>query len=168
MEKSYSWEDMANLTHATQVNEFGFCTCEDNDGEENPYADCPKKETQTFTMLSGNIIEIQATSEAEAWEALSAGQYEVIEALSEMREKPCTACSDPAQPGWHADDDAGITFGGLKKAQNESADDMAQWIAHIFFTKSTEVFNDLMYLIVDKANAGERFSSYSERCEWEA
>lgn len=165
MQKSYSWQDMVNLTHATQVKEFGFCTCEDNDGKENPYSDCPKKEMQTFTMLSGNIIEIEATSEAEAWEALSAGKYEIIEALSEMRDKPCTACSDPAQPGWHVDDDAGITFGGLKKAQNESADDMAQWIAHIFFTKPTHVFNKLMETIANNLNDGQ---SYSTSCEWEA
>lgn len=33
------WEAVANLTHATQVGYFGFCTCEDS--EENPYEDCP-------------------------------------------------------------------------------------------------------------------------------
>ncbi len=117
-------------------------------------------------MLSGNIIEIQATSEAEAWEALSAGQYEVIEALSEMREKPCTACSDPAQPGWHVDDDAGITFGGLKKAQNESALQMAQYIAHIYFTKSDEALNKLMCAIADGETNG--LLPYATKCEWEA
>lgn len=123
---------------------------------------------KNYQILTGELVEVIAENETQAWEEFDAGNYEEIEALSEMHDKPCTACSDPAQPGWHADDDAGITFGGLKKAQNESADEMAQYIAHIFFTKSTKVFNDLMYLIVDKANAGERFSSYSESCEWEA
>ena len=42
MSKSISWSELAELTHATQVEQFGFCTCEDNEGQENPYADCPK------------------------------------------------------------------------------------------------------------------------------
>lgn len=37
------WSDLAELTHATQVQRFGFCTCEDNEGQENPYADCPQE-----------------------------------------------------------------------------------------------------------------------------
>jgi len=39
--KSHSWQDIAELTHETQVAEFNFCSCEDNWGKENPYADCP-------------------------------------------------------------------------------------------------------------------------------
>jgi hypothetical protein len=35
-----SWSELADLTHATQVETFGFCTCEDSDGT-NPYDDCP-------------------------------------------------------------------------------------------------------------------------------
>ena len=42
MSKSYSWQDMANLTHKTQVDEFNFCLCEEQ--EEFPYEDCPKEE----------------------------------------------------------------------------------------------------------------------------
>lgn len=41
MDKVMSWSELAELTHATQVEGFGFCTCEDNEGQENPYADCP-------------------------------------------------------------------------------------------------------------------------------
>ena len=40
-----SMGEMANLTHSTQVGIFGYCFCEDNDGNENPYTDCPKQET---------------------------------------------------------------------------------------------------------------------------
>jgi hypothetical protein len=40
MEKSISWGELAQLTHKTQVEQFGFCTCEDNEGNENPYLDC--------------------------------------------------------------------------------------------------------------------------------
>ena len=41
-EKSHSWQDMANLTHETQVKEFNFCLCEEQ--EDFPYKDCPKEE----------------------------------------------------------------------------------------------------------------------------
>jgi hypothetical protein len=41
-DESISWSELAQLTHTTQVERFGFCTCEDNEGQENPYADCPK------------------------------------------------------------------------------------------------------------------------------
>ena len=41
-DESISWSELAELTHATQVERFGFCLCEDNEGQENPYADCPK------------------------------------------------------------------------------------------------------------------------------
>ena len=37
---SYSWSEMAELTHVTQVKMFGWCGCEDNDGHVNPYLDC--------------------------------------------------------------------------------------------------------------------------------
>ena len=39
---SISWGELAELTHATQVERFGFCGCEDNEGKEKPYNDCPK------------------------------------------------------------------------------------------------------------------------------
>jgi hypothetical protein len=40
MSKVMYWSDLAELTHKTQVEEFGFCCCEDNEGNENPYDDC--------------------------------------------------------------------------------------------------------------------------------
>ena len=40
---SISWGELAELTHATQVERFNWCSCEDNEGNENPYADCPKE-----------------------------------------------------------------------------------------------------------------------------
>jgi len=38
-----SWSEVAQLTHKTQVENFNWCWCEDNEGNENPYADCPKE-----------------------------------------------------------------------------------------------------------------------------
>lgn len=39
MEKAYTWEEVANLTHETQLQEFGWCACEEQ--EYFPYTDCP-------------------------------------------------------------------------------------------------------------------------------
>jgi hypothetical protein len=38
------WSEIAELTHETQVNLFGFCTCEEQ--EHFPYEDCPQKGQQ--------------------------------------------------------------------------------------------------------------------------
>jgi len=40
-ELSMSWEDMANLTHKTQVEKFNWCSCEEQ--EQFPYDDCPRE-----------------------------------------------------------------------------------------------------------------------------
>ena len=40
-QKSYSWRDMANLNHDTQVAIFGWCACEEQ--EQFPYANCPRE-----------------------------------------------------------------------------------------------------------------------------
>lgn len=39
---SYSWEEMANLDHESQVATFGWCTCEQG---EKMYDDCPVEVT---------------------------------------------------------------------------------------------------------------------------
>jgi len=40
---SISWSDLAQLTHSTQLERFGFCLCEDpGDSEDLPYFDCPR------------------------------------------------------------------------------------------------------------------------------
>ena len=40
---SPSESDMLELTHETQVALFSWCSCEDNEGNENPYEDCPEQ-----------------------------------------------------------------------------------------------------------------------------
>jgi hypothetical protein len=64
---SISWGELAELTHGTQVDRFGFCTCEDNEGNENPYTDCPNGDNKYYsTDLSISIVEIKARSKEEA------------------------------------------------------------------------------------------------------
>jgi len=40
-QESISWGELAQFTHEIQVDKFGWCSCEDNEGNENPYVDCP-------------------------------------------------------------------------------------------------------------------------------
>jgi hypothetical protein len=39
MSRAMYWSELAELTHQTQVAEFGFCCCEDAE-EDYPYNDC--------------------------------------------------------------------------------------------------------------------------------
>jgi CelD/BcsL family acetyltransferase involved in cellulose biosynthesis len=41
MDKVMSWSELAELTHATQVEHFNWCSCEEQ--EQFPYDDCPKE-----------------------------------------------------------------------------------------------------------------------------
>jgi hypothetical protein len=43
MSESISWGELADLTHETQVEQFNFCVCEEQ--EDFPYADCPREES---------------------------------------------------------------------------------------------------------------------------
>lgn len=40
LHKPMSWGELADLTHETQVERFGFCSCEEQ--EQFPYEDCPR------------------------------------------------------------------------------------------------------------------------------
>jgi len=42
-QRSFSLEQASTLTHERQVAIFGWCSCEDNEGKENSYDDCPKE-----------------------------------------------------------------------------------------------------------------------------
>jgi hypothetical protein len=42
-DESISWSELAELTHITQVERFGFCSCEDLEPHEYPYADCVRE-----------------------------------------------------------------------------------------------------------------------------
>lgn len=42
MNDSISWQELSELTHATQLERFGWCGCEDEGTFV--YTDCPKRE----------------------------------------------------------------------------------------------------------------------------
>lgn len=49
--ETHDWAFMASLTHESQVKIFGWCSCEDNEGNPNPYEDCL---TSDFWQLGEN------------------------------------------------------------------------------------------------------------------
>ena len=42
--EDWSYGELMDFTHEQSVAIFNWCGCEDNEGNENPYADCPKGE----------------------------------------------------------------------------------------------------------------------------
>jgi hypothetical protein len=84
------------------------------------------EDLHTFTFLSGETYDVKASTLAEARrrldDYLSGESFEHVEdgeTLTELIARPCLECP-PDSRGWHKGDDAGITFEGLKIAQNES------------------------------------------------
>lgn len=83
----------------------------------------------TFTFLSGETYDVQASTEREAFSIVHdylASEDSPLndrvtegETLTELINRPCLECP-PDSHGWHKGDDAGITFEGLKIAQNEA------------------------------------------------
>lgn len=83
----------------------------------------------TFTFLSGETYDVKATTEREAFSIVHdylASEDSPLndrvtegETLTELITRPCLECP-PDSRGWHKGDDPGLTFEGLKKAQNEA------------------------------------------------
>ena len=56
MSDTLYWSDLAELTHKTQVEQFNFCLCEEQ--EQFPYDDCPKiKADKGVCTDCGSIID---------------------------------------------------------------------------------------------------------------
>jgi hypothetical protein len=45
MDEVEEWEERTELTHAEQVDKFGWCVCEGTNGEGHLAKDCPNMET---------------------------------------------------------------------------------------------------------------------------
>lgn len=70
-EMSYSWWDMAELTHEAQVARYNWCACEEQ--EEFPYDDCPRLKTGTWEQYQyvcsdcDALIEITTQKNIREW-----------------------------------------------------------------------------------------------------
>lgn len=62
-QRDYSWEEMANLTHETQVATFGWCACED---DAPMYDDCPTNTVYKYEVSRDNETLAVFDTEVEA------------------------------------------------------------------------------------------------------
>lgn len=82
---------------------------------------------KTFTLISGELYEVTATDKKSAQQELwdffrygSRANVVVVETVTDFHgSQPCEVCPENAK-GWHIEDEAGITYSGLKQAQNEA------------------------------------------------
>ena len=58
-QRPYTWSELAELTHAKQVERFGFCLCEDSEEGDSPFPDCPRVE-KTINDIKREIEEASA------------------------------------------------------------------------------------------------------------
>jgi len=54
-QESISWSELAELTHATQIEQFNFCSCEDS--ETLVYMDCPMRCELCGRNDSGDLLD---------------------------------------------------------------------------------------------------------------
>jgi len=134
-----------------------------------------EEKNRTFTFLSGETYDVKATSLQEAEERLYAhmrcdeSEYvEEGEILTELISRPCLECPPDAK-GWHKHDDAGITFEGLKQAQNEAilhGVKMAMdYLEEINCHSGARAVNELKSILEDGGTFFSSFALYSTECE---
>lgn len=59
-QQSYSWGDMAAMTHATQLETFGWCMCED---APKAYPDCPRKRSEIDDLIKSYVNTLKDSQE---------------------------------------------------------------------------------------------------------
>lgn len=86
----------------------------------------PNAHDREYLFISGNRYAVKASSEKEAWEKMnnywmsnSDDDAEELDVETILEETPCHECPSDSH-GWHKNNNAGITYEGLKKAQNEA------------------------------------------------
>jgi len=86
MEDSISWGELAELTHATQVEKFGFCSCED---APKVYSDCPRKRSEIDNMVDGYLAQLKDGQDGHDAEALDLVQQIIAMGGEEATDGEC-------------------------------------------------------------------------------
>ena len=120
----------------------------------------------TYEIFTGELVEVIADSRHEAMDKLANGEYEAIETISDFRAESCY-CDNPKGLGWHVVDDPGITFGGLKRAQNEAAQDILAMVLNNYWSHGEDTLLKVQGLL-DEALANNTVIEWvaREQCEW--
>lgn len=82
-----SWSEIANFTHDKQLKMFGWCACEDNEGEEyeNPYSDCPDVTPAKADTIDDNLQELLKQAESSQDIELHRLYVDLTEGVEDLR-----------------------------------------------------------------------------------
>lgn len=121
----------------------------------------------TYEILTGELVRVVADNRHEAMEQLADGNYESLEVLSDFRSESCD-CEQPDARGWHKDDAAGLTFRGLKYAQNEAAQDILITVLNAYWSKGESILRELQDTLNEamESNTVHEWIA-AECCEWQ-
>lgn len=121
----------------------------------------------TYEILSGELVRVTADNRQQAMEQLAEGYYETLEALSEIRSESCD-CEQPDAKGWHVVNEAGITFEGLKRAQNEAAQDILAYVLNDYWTRGEVALTNVQEILneaMERDTVAEWIAAVT--CEWQ-
>ncbi len=110
-----------------------------------------------YQIITGELYEVEAETEREALANFANGQF--VETLTQVWEHTCPTCP-PDTYGWHAEDNAGITFGSLKRSQNEAFRQGIAWAVAWLAREEQNEFAEFL-----EADAKDLEGPYNEGCE---
>jgi hypothetical protein len=86
VDDSISWGELAELTHATQVEKFGFCSCED---APKAYPDCPRKRSEIDDMVDSYVNTLKDGQDGHDADALDLVQQIIAMGGEEATDGEC-------------------------------------------------------------------------------
>ena len=85
-QESISWGELAELTHATQVEKFGFCSCED---APKAYSDCPRKRSEIDDLVDSYVNTLKDGQDGHDADALDLVQQIIAMGGEEATDGEC-------------------------------------------------------------------------------
>ena len=85
-QRSYSWGDMAAMTHSTQVETFGWCMCED---APKAYSDCPRKRSEIDDLVENYVNTLKDGQDGHDGQALDLVQQIIAMGGEEATDFDC-------------------------------------------------------------------------------
>jgi hypothetical protein len=83
---SISWGELAELTHVTQVDKFGFCLCED---APKAYSDCPRKRSEIDDLVDSYVNTLKDGQDGHDADALDLVQQIIAMGGEEATDGEC-------------------------------------------------------------------------------
>jgi hypothetical protein len=84
--QNISWGELAELTHVTQVDQFGFCLCEDG---PKTYSDCPRKRSEIDEIVDAYVNTLKDGQDGHDGQALDIVQQIIAMGGEEATDGEC-------------------------------------------------------------------------------